>query len=70
MDERRLYTISEAMEYLGVSRTTIYRWAQAGHLELLKVRGTTRIRGSELDRLVNESEALYPTQETVEGRKA
>lgn len=30
------YRVAEVMELLGVSRTTVYRWAQEGRLKLVK----------------------------------
>lgn len=30
------YRIAEVQEMLGVSRTTVYRWAQEGRLKLVK----------------------------------
>jgi excisionase family DNA binding protein len=43
-------TITEAAQYLRVSRDTIYRWAKQGKLPLYKVGGTaTRVRKRDLD---------------------
>lgn len=30
------YRVAEVMEMLGVSRTTVYRWAEEGRLKLVK----------------------------------
>ena len=39
--EKLVYRIHEAMETLGVSRTTIYRLVKRGELRLIKIGGTT-----------------------------
>ena len=51
MSPRDLLDVEEAAEYLGgVSRSTVYREVQRGHLRMVKVGGSTRFRRSELDR--------------------
>lgn len=45
-------TVAEAANYLRVSRDTIYRWARQGKLTLYKLGSLTRLRRSELDRLI------------------
>lgn len=51
--EREYYTVSEAAEVLGVSRTTIWRWIESGRLPAYRVGGKTiRIRRADLPSLL------------------
>jgi len=53
LEERRLMllTVSEvAKDHLKVSRATVYRLLNQGHLQSVKLRGCTRITSSELER--------------------
>jgi excisionase family DNA binding protein len=45
-------TLSEAAEYLRVSRRTIYRWLDLGYLQRFRLGNVSRIELSELDRFV------------------
>lgn len=47
-----VYTISEAMELLKVSESTIRRMIRAKQLEAIKVRGQWRIKKASLDTLL------------------
>ena len=43
----------QAMEVLGVSRSTLDGWRKAGHLDFAKLpNGQLRIRGNDLDRWI------------------
>ena len=44
--------MAEAADYLRVSRDTIYRWAREGRLTLYKLGKLTRLKRSELDKLI------------------
>ncbi len=57
--EREYYTVAEAAEVLGVSRTTIWRWIESGRLPAYRIgRKTIRIRRADLPSL------LKPARET------
>jgi excisionase family DNA binding protein len=51
-----LLDVQQAAEYLTVSRATLYREVKRGKLTIVKVRGMTRLRVSELDRYLRASE--------------
>ena len=54
----RLLTAREAAERLGVEKITIVRWLRSGRLPGIKIgtRGDWRIRASELDAYIEDSE--------------
>jgi predicted DNA-binding transcriptional regulator AlpA len=58
-------TVAEAIEYSGISRTTLYRYRKAGVGPNYIVRGTRTILylKSELDRWHREGEATVPDRE-------
>ena len=58
MKPDRLLTIPEAAHRLGVSRATLYSHLAAGRIEALKIGGATRIRDSELDRVITDAPRL------------
>jgi excisionase family DNA binding protein len=50
-------TVAEASAYLKVGRATLYRWAREGRLQLHKLGArTTRVRRSELDRILEPND--------------
>ena len=51
-----LYDVSQAAEYLTVSRATVYREHKRGRIRFVKVAGSTRVRRTELDRYLATSE--------------
>lgn len=54
----RLLSVDEAAARLTVSRRTVFAWIAAGRLRATRLgRRTTRIRGSEIDRLLAEAES-------------
>lgn len=53
MDE--ILTVQEVADYLKVSRTTVWRWCNAGKLLGFKVGRGWRIHRSELERIVEQS---------------
>jgi len=42
MDDRLVFTSSQAARFLGVSLATVRRWADAGHLEYYRTPGGQR----------------------------
>ena len=46
----RLFTISGAVKYTGDSRSKLYQEAKAGHIQFVKMDGSTRVFREELDR--------------------
>ncbi len=53
--EKEIYTNNEAMQYLGVSRSTLQRWRSDGILEYRKINGSLRYTKEDLDKLIRES---------------
>jgi excisionase family DNA binding protein len=51
-----LHTITETMALLHVSRTTLYRERRTGRLRVTMVRGSLRIRESEIQRYLRDGE--------------
>ena len=51
-NERGL-TVQEAAKMLGVSPNTIYREVEAGRLNLFRVRGASRVRLSDVERILS-----------------
>ncbi len=49
MDQKRLYKFKEAMQYLSLSRSGIYRRIASGRRKGLKVGGTWRFMRAQLD---------------------
>jgi excisionase family DNA binding protein len=49
---RRTYTITEAAEILGISRTTAYECAKDGELPVLRLRGRLVVPAAALDALL------------------
>lgn len=47
---KSLISISEFKEQYGVSRSTVYRLAQKGHIPLVKIGNATRIPVEDADR--------------------
>lgn len=53
-------SVQEAAEYLGVARSTIYRWAKEDRLPIYKLaKGVARVRAQDLMRFVREARPLY-----------
>ncbi len=54
-EDRRLFTVKEAMEYLRISRPTLYRLINQGKLKPVKIGKRTLLDKADLDRLIEES---------------
>jgi len=53
MEQRRvLYTVEEAARLLGISASTVYRWAREGELRTIPVRGRMVVPASSLEQLL------------------
>ncbi len=53
-------SVQEAAEYLGVARSTIYRWAKEDRFPIYKLaKGVARVRAQDLMRFVREARPLY-----------
>lgn len=59
---RALISISEFQETYGVSRSTVYRLAQQGHIPLLKVGQATRIPTTDAERWFRDLPRAAVTQ--------
>jgi len=53
--EKRLLTVKEACEYLGISKTTLYKLIKEGKLKPVKLGKITRFEKEDIDRLIKES---------------
>lgn len=49
--KKEILTLKEATIYLGVSRTTLYRYIRSGMIPRLQLCGTVRVRRSDIDHL-------------------
>ena len=56
MADRALLTIPETAASLQVSRATVYRLVKDGSLQVVKVRGLTRVRPSAIARYLDALE--------------
>lgn len=57
MTERALYTVNELAEHLRVSRWTVYRLVERGHLRAVKVGEQLRFRPSDVDEYLEQPPA-------------
>jgi len=55
MAEERLLTVKEALKYLKVGRTTLYKLIKEGKIKPVKIGKRTLIDKNDLDRLIEES---------------
>jgi excisionase family DNA binding protein len=46
-------TINDAIEMLGISRATIYRWSKSGRLPIYTKLGKSRVKKEDVQRLLN-----------------
>lgn len=53
-DEGRLFTILQAMEFLGCGKKKIYQLHRDGKIDMVKLGHSTRVTEASLRRLVNE----------------
>ncbi|SLM49331.1 conserved protein of unknown function [Nitrospira japonica] len=51
---RRLLTISEASEYLGISKLTLYDWVCCRKISFVKVGRLLKFRQEHLDKWIDE----------------
>ena len=58
-DRSPLLTLNEAAQFLGVSKTQLYRLARAGQIELLRVgQRSTRVTQASLDSYVKNAKRV------------
>lgn len=62
--ERPLLTIAEGSEYLGLSRSTIYRLIADGELRLIKVYSRSLLARCDLDAYVDRLLGAHPVSES------
>jgi len=65
---RKLLTIDEASEYLGISKLTLYGWVSARKLGFVKVGRLVKFKQEHLDRWIDQHtvKARPTAQERVE----
>lgn len=62
--ESEWFTIPEAVGYLKIARSTLYRWMQEGRLTFYRLGGqTVRVRKNELDALAQPAPSQQSSQE-------
>ncbi|MCB1359416.1 MAG: helix-turn-helix domain-containing protein [Maritimibacter sp.] len=49
------FSVDSSCRYTGLSRSTLYKLARNGQLQMIRVAGRTLIRRAELDRLITEA---------------
>lgn len=52
--KKRLYSVIQACDYSGESRSTLYKEMKEGNLRFVKMGSSTRLEGVELDRYIDE----------------
>jgi len=50
----KLYNANQVAEFLGVTRTSVYRWIKAGKLRAVKVGGLVRIKKKDLQEFIGK----------------
>ena len=55
--EDELLTVTEAMSFLKVSRTSLFRWQKNGYLEPIKTGGRCRYRKSDIEAILSQGRA-------------
>ncbi|WP_169332222.1 helix-turn-helix domain-containing protein [Gracilimonas tropica] len=53
--EKEVLNTSEAMKYLGVSRSTLQRWRNDGTVPFRKINGSIRYTRTDLDRVLDNN---------------
>jgi excisionase family DNA binding protein len=56
-NRRRLHSLSNGAEFLGVSLKTLRRLIDAGELQVVRLRGRVLVDTNDLERLITESKA-------------
>ena len=51
--ERRTYTVEEAAQILGISRSSAYEAVRKGEIPIIKIGKLLRVPAAQLDRLLN-----------------
>jgi excisionase family DNA binding protein len=54
MEHRRLLNMTEAAEYLGLSKLTLYEWVSQRKIEYVKVGRLVKFDGRQLDRWIKK----------------
>ena len=52
-------SINDAVKILGVNRSTLYRWSKAGKLPIYKVVGKSKIKKTDIDKLLSDVKMLH-----------
>jgi excisionase family DNA binding protein len=67
---RAFLSLPSAAQVLGVSRTSLYKMANAGEVSLVRLGGRTLIRSEEVARLADGAEPWQPSQRAKKARAA
>ncbi len=67
---RKLLTMDEASEYLGISKLTLYGWVSARKVAFVKVGRLVKFRQDQLDRWIDQHtvKARLATEDHLENR--
>jgi len=52
-------TIDQAAKLLGINKATVYRWSKSGELPIYKIVHKSRIKKSDIDKLLNDIQLLH-----------
>lgn len=64
MENKDWMTVSDAARFLGISRSTLYRWSKAGKLPIYRVGiRVARVKRSDVEKLFKEAKPLYQEDE-------
>lgn len=58
INEPMAYRVDAAVQVLGLSRSTLYKLAKQGRIELIRVAGRTLVRKSEVERLIADAAVI------------
>ncbi|TNF15447.1 MAG: DNA-binding protein [Rhodobacteraceae bacterium] len=65
-----LLSLPDAAKVLGISRSSLYKMANAGEVSLVKLGGRTLVRSEEIARLADGVEPWRPSGRATEARVA
>ncbi|WGT48903.1 helix-turn-helix domain-containing protein [Thioclava nitratireducens] len=67
---RALLSLPDAGKVLGISRSSLYKMANAGEVSLVRLGGRTLVRSEEVARLADGVETWRPSERATKARAA